>query len=210
MPTPSRIPVQCFVALGDSVTEGVGDPVPGFPERGSHDQLADRLRRLNPALVYVNLARRGLQSHEILASQLDPARALSPDLVSVIAGANDLLLRRWDAARFEADLGTLLGAFPGATCLTMTLPNFSVPLRMPPTMTARFERQWVQANGIIRRLARKHGALLLDIGADEAFHHAAVWSADGVHPNARGYAQVAQAMAELLGLSGTEAAPPAD
>ncbi|RJF71982.1 SGNH/GDSL hydrolase family protein [Deinococcus cavernae] len=193
---------QCFVALGDSVTEGIGDAVAGFPQMGAHDALALRLKALNPDLKYVNLARRGLLSSEILATQLEEAVALQPDLVSVIAGANDLLMRRWHPEQFEQDFGRLLGAFPAATeRLTMTLPNFSIPIGMPASMTLRFERQWTQANEIIRRLARQHDALLLDVGADTAFHHADVWSADRVHPNARGYALVMQDMLDLLGLS---------
>lgn len=191
---------QCFVALGDSVTEGVGDPVEGFPHLGAHDQLAGRLRELNPDLNYVNLARRGLLSSEILATQLEPAKTLEPDLISVIAGANDLLMRKWNPEQFEADFETMLAAFPTATRLTMTLPNFSIPLGMPATMKARFERQWAQANEIIRRLAQEHAALLLDIGANAEFHQLDVWSADHVHPNSRGYTLTAQAMAKLLGL----------
>lgn len=194
-------PYQCFVAIGDSVTEGIGDPVEGFAQQGAHDTLALRLKTLNPELKYVNLARRGLLTREIRQTQLPAAQALKPDLVSIIAGANDLLMRSWNPDQFETDFAAMLGAFPTRTeRLTMTLPNFSIPLGMPATMRARFERQWVQANDIIRRLARRHDALLLDVGANMDFHHADVWSADRVHPNARGYAQTAQAMAELLNL----------
>ena len=183
------------------MTEGIGDPVEGFTHQGAHDQLARRLATLNPNLKYVNLAQRGLLTQQIRETQLEPAVTLNPDLISVIAGANDLLMRQWNPDTFETNFAVMLGAFPARTQrLTMTLPNFSIPLNMPPTMKARFERQWAQANHIIRRVAQQHDALLLDVAANHEFHLADVWSADQVHPNARGYALTAQAMWELLEL----------
>ena len=87
-----------YVALGDSFTEGVGDPHPTSPNglRGWADHVAVALAQNNPELRYANLAVRGRRMDEILAEQVQTAVMLEPDLVTVYAGMNDLLLVRND------------------------------------------------------------------------------------------------------------------
>jgi lysophospholipase L1-like esterase len=87
-----------YVALGDSFTEGVGDPDPSRPNglRGWADRVAEALSARNDDLGYANLAIRGRKLRAILAEQVDPAIALDPDLVSIHAGANDVLRPRVD------------------------------------------------------------------------------------------------------------------
>ena len=78
-----------YVALGDSFTEGVGDHDPARPNgvRGWADRVAEVLGRSTDDFGYANLAIRGRKMDAILAEQLEPALALSPDLVTVYAGA---------------------------------------------------------------------------------------------------------------------------
>src|SRR3978361_1127546 len=86
------------VALGDWFTEGVGDPHRSSPNglRGWADHVAVALAQTNPELRYANLAVRGRRMDEILADQVQTAVMLEPDLVTVYAGMNDLLLVRND------------------------------------------------------------------------------------------------------------------
>ena len=76
-----------YVALGDSFTEGVGDPHPASPNgwRGWADHVATALARNNPELRYANLAVRGRRMNEILDEQLQTAVMFEPDLVTVYA-----------------------------------------------------------------------------------------------------------------------------
>jgi hypothetical protein len=69
-----------YVALGDSFTEGVGDPHPASPNglRGWADHVAVALTQYNPELRYANLAVRGRRMDEILADQLQTAVMLEP------------------------------------------------------------------------------------------------------------------------------------
>jgi lysophospholipase L1-like esterase len=55
----SVLPVRSFVALGDSFTEGVGDPYPDGTFRGWADRFAAQLAAASPGLRYANLAIRG-------------------------------------------------------------------------------------------------------------------------------------------------------
>src|SRR5690348_7350428 len=96
-----------FAALGDSFTEGVGDPgADGIQCRGWADRFAEQLARCQPGFRYANLAIRGKVAIEVLEEQVPAAIALAPDLVSLAAGGNDLLRPRSDpdeiATTFEA------------------------------------------------------------------------------------------------------------
>jgi lysophospholipase L1-like esterase len=66
---------RTYVALGDSFTEGVGDPDPVTgAERGWADRLASVLAEGEPAFRYANLAVRGMLLDRVLATQV-PARS---------------------------------------------------------------------------------------------------------------------------------------
>ena len=115
--------IGAYAALGDSFTAGresvIGQRWP--------DRLALGLRRVNPELVYENLAIDGANSEEVLG-QVPAATALRPDLVTVICGANDVLLTtRPDVEgyeeRFSLILSTLRAELPEAAIVTGTAPE---------------------------------------------------------------------------------------
>ena len=76
-----------YVALGDSFTEGCGDPSPGRPNglRGWADRVAEVLAQSDPEMRYANLAVRGRTMDEILAEQIQTAVMLEPDIVTIYA-----------------------------------------------------------------------------------------------------------------------------
>ncbi len=57
----SEHPWRRYVAIGDSFTEGIGDPEPGSPggHRGWADRVAEVLAAVRPDFAYANLAVRG-------------------------------------------------------------------------------------------------------------------------------------------------------
>ena len=88
-----------YVALGDSFTEGVGDPDPARPNglRGWADRVAEVPgRRGTEDFGYANLAIRGRKLPAIIADQVEPALAIAPDLVTIHGGGNDILRPRVD------------------------------------------------------------------------------------------------------------------
>src|ERR1700686_3990757 len=58
-------PWQRFVLLGDSIAEGISEPVAGYLERPWGDRVADGLRRVHPSLKYKNLGYRFLRAEEV-------------------------------------------------------------------------------------------------------------------------------------------------
>jgi lysophospholipase L1-like esterase len=115
-----------YVALGDSFTEGLSDPDPARPGeyRGWADRLAEHLAAASPDadVEYANLAIRGRLVAQVLDGQLPVALAAQPDLVSLVAGGNDLLRPGGDpdalAARIEEAVVRLRAA--GADVLLAT------------------------------------------------------------------------------------------
>ena len=115
-----------FVALGDSTTEGLVDPLPdGSGFRGWADRLAETLAVLEPDLRYANLAVRCKLARQVRAEQLDAALALEPDLASLLSGLNDMLRRTVDVGAVAGELDFMVGALRdvGADVLMFTLPD---------------------------------------------------------------------------------------
>ena len=86
-----------YVAIGDSFTEGMSDPDPARPDAyvGWADRLAHHLDAIAEAehlpFGYANLAVRGRKLHDVVGPQLEAALTMTPDLVSMVGGGNDLL-----------------------------------------------------------------------------------------------------------------------
>jgi lysophospholipase L1-like esterase len=186
-----------FVAIGDSQTEGVGDPYPDGFHRGWADRFAEILGSRNPGLLYANLAVRGRKIGQVRDQQLEPALALEPDLVSVMAGANDLM-------RPSLDLDHVLGAMEsmqaalrasGATVLTNTYPIAEGTGPFGRGMADRFRA----FNSGLREIASGSGALLLDLEPVSSAADRRLWSVDRLHLNSEGHSRLALGMLSLIG-----------
>ncbi|CAM5595314.1 hypothetical protein SCANM63S_08680 [Streptomyces canarius] len=75
--------IGSYVAVGDSFTEGVGDPGPDGAFVGWADRFAVLLadRRPEGDFQYTNLAVRGKLLDQIVADQVPQAIGLAPDLI---------------------------------------------------------------------------------------------------------------------------------
>ncbi|MGS2646348.1 GDSL-type esterase/lipase family protein [Streptosporangium sp. LJ11] len=190
-----------FVALGDSFTEGVGDPLPDGTLRGWADLVAADLDA--PGFGYANLAIRGRRFDDVVAQQVDVAIAMNPSLVSIAAGGNDALWRGFDLTtmrdRFDQVVARLRAS--GADVLLFTFPDLSVRLPLPHVLRPRI----VAMNDLVTEVAERHGAHLVDLFGDRAFDDHRLWSADRLHLNPLGHRRVAD---QVLAALGRAAAPP--
>jgi lysophospholipase L1-like esterase len=192
-----------YVAVGDSLSEGLGDPVPGGGTRGWATLLAEHLRRQQPDLSFTNLAVRGYMVRHALDRQLEPALTARPDLVSIFIGGNDALLRpHLDGDRFGADLAQLVTplAHSGATLVLSTLPDLTACSPLPPPWRGVLRRRLIAVNEHIRRVATVHDTVLLDAWLDARTRRHRMWSIDRIHPSAEGHRLIAASVASLLGL----------
>ncbi|MFI5780858.1 SGNH/GDSL hydrolase family protein [Nocardia sp. NPDC051570] len=191
-----------FVALGDSQTEGIGDPDAAGGHVGWADRLAALLAGVNPRLGYANLAVRGRRAAQIRDEQLAPALALAPDLAAVVAGMNDLIRPRFDQEAVLAEIEAMFEALTaaGAWVITFTFPDIGGVAPIVRPLSARVRAM----NARIRELARRPGVVLVDFEPVTAATDRRVWADDRLHLNPLGHDLVARAVAETLGLPGAD------
>lgn len=188
-----------YVALGDSFTAGNGCD----PEDRWANLLADSLREENPGLEYVNLARDGADSHEILG-QIPGAIAARPDLITLVCGANDVILNlRPDiptfAARFELMLDRLRRALPGAAILTATYPEAWRLEGIGPRTQARIKSGMRDLNMAIRKVSDDRFVPCLETVDHPGVGDPSNFEADGLHPSPAGHARAAAEFGNALG-----------
>ncbi|WP_054811871.1 SGNH/GDSL hydrolase family protein [Nocardia arizonensis] len=197
-----RRPFTRYVAIGDSQTEGVGDPDGMGGYRGWADRFAELLGAACPDVLYANLAVRGRRIEAIRAEQLDAALALGPDLVTVLAGMNDLIRPGASRAGLLRELDTVFGALvgSGATVVSFTFPDLGAVIPPARPLSARI----YALNDDVRELAEEHGVVLVDIETAEVTGNPAVWAEDRLHLNPLGHDLLARAVADALALPGSD------
>lgn len=186
-----------FVALGDSLTEGVGDPV-GDGWRGWAALLAGGLAE--DRVEFTNLAVSGAQTREVLEVQTPAGLALRPDIVSVVIGVNDTLRCTFDIRAVTERLDEVYAAFTGqgATLLTACLPDPGSMLGLPGALARPLARRQRAVNRVVHALSGRHGAVHLHAAEADWITDRAMWSADRLHPGERGHRQLAARFHALL------------
>jgi lysophospholipase L1-like esterase len=190
-----------FVSLGDSITLGMGDPVPdGSGWRGWPALLANGLRE--PALY--NLATTGAQSHHVESVQLPEALALRPDIASVVVGVNDTLRGGFDPRRTGASVSRIVEALTatGAVVLTMRLPDPGQMLGVPSALARPLGRRMRMVNDELDAVAARFGTVHFDAASDPDTYDRRNWSVDRLHPNERGHRLIACRFWDALGSAG--------
>lgn len=194
------LPWKRFVAIGDSMTEGVGDPRPDGTLRGWADRLAEAMASVDEDFEFINLARRGLKAEEVTRHQLGTALELKPDLAGALVGMNDLIEPSFDPSRYRRELEAIVGALreTGAVVLTATFPDITRFSPLPARFLSRVRGRLQAASEAVREVSAKHGTLLLDADELPEARERAIVSVDRLHPSPKGHVLVAQLFARRL------------
>ncbi|MBB3082693.1 SGNH/GDSL hydrolase family protein [Geodermatophilus sabuli] len=197
---PSRTSWRRYVALGDSFTEGLSDPDPQRPGeyRGWADRLAEHLAAAADGEVeYANLAVRGRLLPQVVAEQVPVALDARPDLVSLVAGGNDLLRPGADPDRLAAVLEDAVVRLraTGADVLLAT----GVDPRQTP-IVRRTRGRVAVFNASLWSIAARHGAVVLDQWGAGWVQDWRMWDSDRIHLTDEGHRRTALAAATALGL----------
>lgn len=188
-----------YVALGDSFTEGVGDHDPSLPNgvRGWADRFAEVLAGRADDFAYANLAIRGRKLLPILDEQIEPALALKPDLVSLYAGANDVLRPRVDidrlAAAYDKALGTLVVGGAHLLLFTAYDPGDSA-------IFGALRGRFAIYNELVREIAEKYEATLVDFWRMRDYRDDRLWDTDRMHMSSAGHQRMAIEALSALGI----------
>jgi len=178
-PQLSRLgPNDVIVAFGDSLTYGTG-----AAEHESYPAVLARLtgRRVVRAGVPGEVTAQGLQR---LPSVLDEHR---PRLVIVCLGGNDML-RRVDDAQIKRNLAGMLGELKQRDIAAVLV---GVPKPALAMSSAEFYGELAREFGV-----PYEGKVVTSV------LHAPDMKADPIHPNAKGYRKMAEALADLLRQAG--------
>ena len=193
----ARHPWSRFVAIGDSFTEGIGDPDPDSPggNRGWADRVAEELARDHPDFAYANLAIRGRLLQQIIDEQVGPAVELAPDLISFCAGGNDVLRPGSDpdalAEKIDAAIETL--AATGATIVLFTAPDVG---DTPLIGSVRGRAAIYNEN--LRTVATRHDAVIADMWALRELKDPRMWAPDRLHFSPLGHHTIAAMVLDAL------------
>jgi len=193
-----------IVTLGDSITLGLGDPVPGGGWRGWACHLAAGLPR--PELH--NLAVNGAQAKHVERDQLPSALLLRPHVASVVIGINDTLRAGFDPVRTGQATARTVAALTaqGATVLTMRLPDPAQMFGLPPALARPLSRRMRAVNAELDRIAAHYGTVHWDASTDPETYDRRNWSVDRLHPNERGHRLIACRLWDRLAAAGVPVA----
>ncbi len=191
--------VRSYVALGDSFTEGVGDPAPTRPNgvRGWADRVAEVLGAADEGFRYANLAVRGRKLQQVLDEQLEPALALRPDLVTVYAGGNDLLRPSVDVDAMMAPYADAVARLRAGGSRVLLFTGFD--LGEAPVL-GRLRGRVALYNEAVREVADTTGSGIVDFWRMREHRDWRMWDVDRIHMSALGHAHMAVAVLDVLGV----------
>ncbi len=190
-------PWSRYVAIGDSFTEGIGDPESRSPggHRGWADRVAEVLAARTDDFAYANLAIRGRLLQQISNEQVDAALELKPDLITVSAGGNDIIRPGTDpddiATRFE-DMITRLRS-DGATVVMFNGPDVG----MTPVL-GRVRGKVAIYNENLLAIAQRHDAVIANMWGLRELRDLRMWAPDRLHFSPMGHHLIAIMVLDAL------------
>jgi lysophospholipase L1-like esterase len=186
-----------YVAIGDSFTEGIGDPEPNSPGgfRGWADRVAEVLAVQTDDFAYANLAIRGRLLQQIIDEQIEPALELHPDLITISAGGNDIIRPGTDP---DEVAGRLDGAVERLRADGATVVLFNGPdIGMTPVL-GRIRGKVAIYNENLGAIALKHDAVLANMWALRELGDPRMWAPDRLHFSPIGHQVIARMILRAL------------
>jgi lysophospholipase L1-like esterase len=212
------------VALGDSTTVGVGDPLngsttelsgagarPGEGWRGWASLLAEALGSSH-RVTFLNLATSGATAPLVAAEQL-PGTGTGPiDIASLIVGVNDTLRSTFDPGQIRDCLNGCAEQLTtrGALLLTVRFHDHGQVFGLPSWLRRPLWQRIEQVNTIYDDLFSRFGGIRIDMADYPEVYRRDFWSVDRLHPGERGHRRVARAFADELARSGLRIDVPPD
>ncbi len=194
-------PWNRYVALGDSFTEGIGDPEPSRPGgyRGWADRVAEELSKGHEDFAYANLAVRGRLLQQIADQQLAACLELRPDLVTISAGGNDLIRPGGDPDALAEKLDSVVQilSLNGATVVLFNGPDTG------SSVLSRIRSKVAIYNENLRTVAARHDAIIADMWSLRQLGDPQMWDADRLHFSPLGHHTIAAMVLDSLNVQHT-------
>jgi lysophospholipase L1-like esterase len=162
-----------FIALGDSMTEGMQDEIINGKYRGWADRVADVMAENYENFTYANLAIRGKLVGQVHDEQVPIALGLAngpSTIVSFHAGANDVIRPKYDP---DKTINTYNSAVDTLIKSGVSLMLFCVLEDTgKKNKTAQiWQERFAIFNENVRKKANSVGAILFDPNQDDFWRH---------------------------------------
>lgn len=185
-PTTTKI---TYVALGDSLTAGVG----ATSEQTSYPYIIARLMAQDrkTGVTVVNLGEPGASSIDVLKRQAPQVAALHPDVVTLVIGINDMF-NKVPAEVFEKNIISIVDSLASTTKYIniINIPYIGNTKTFLPPYRYYFDWQIRGYNNLLNNaLIDKHIPIidLYTLTHEQAFTSNTYYSADGFHPSDESY-----------------------
>lgn len=187
------------VALGDSVTYGVGD-VPGpNGDVGWAAHLAEALG----ASYYLNLSRMGARARTLTDEQVGRAVEAKPDVAAIIVGGNDVLRGDFDPREVYEHMARTITSLhsAGSEVVVVRLHDPRRTLPLPPALRNALGARIDRVNNALDAAVEACGhsaPVYLDAGADPQAYAPVTWHIDRMHPSPWGHRWLARRALDAL------------
>lgn len=176
-----------YVALGDSLTAGIGVI---SPEQTLPYLVAKSLPKQN--IILNNLGAPQSTTLTVLNSQINPALSVNPDLVTIFIGMNDLHNLQ-NPENFKTNYQQIISklrAKSQAKIVLITLPYLGSPKTLLPPYNFLMDWRTQQFNEVIKKLGEKSDLQIIDLYTptkNQMQKDISMYSFDGFHPSEKGY-----------------------
>jgi lysophospholipase L1-like esterase len=194
------------VALGDSVTLGIGDSTQADVVGAG---WAAHFAHAVGASEFVNLAANGTRARDLGVTQVPSALMVRPDIVLMTVGGNDVLRGDFCPAEITTHLADAIARFerPGREIIMIGLDRISAFSVLGRHVSTVMGRRIGQANAAI--IAAAAGTRVHLIDGAEVFGRLgdAAWHIDRIHPSPEGHRALAAAASQRVGDRFAQVAP---
>ena len=176
-----------YTALGDSLTAGVG--VTNYEQSYAYG-IAQKMSAGSSVLLH-DRAYAGAKTSDILNNLISPAIQDQPNIITVLAGVNDIH-SLVSEARFSANylnIITKLRTNTKAKIFAVSIPMLGTNSLLLPPYNFYFRRQTKKFNEIIKKLAAENNIQYIDLytPTENMFKDPSLYAQDLFHPSAKGY-----------------------
>ena len=191
-----------FIALGDSMTEGMQDEIVNGKYRGWADRVADVMAANYENFTYANLAIRGKLVGQVHREQVPVAVEMvngPTTIISFHAGANDVIRPKYDPDKTIDSYNEAVDQIIKSNASLMLFCVLEDTGKRNKTAQIWQER-FAVFNDNVRKKAHEVGAILFDPNQDEFWKDSRFIHEDRLHLNTEGHRRVAQAVLARLNL----------
>lgn len=187
-----------YVALGDSLTSGVGADT--FSQSYSY-LVAQRMVSPGGSVSLTPLATPGYKAPDIISQYVDKTIALQPDVITLLIGANDVHGMRPSTSEFNASYTEIVSKLQENTkakIYTVAIPVIGTDAVLWQPYRYYYATRAQQFNEIIKDVSQKYGATYVDLYSATlpyAHKNSSYYSRDEFHPSNVGYAVWAEVIA---------------